>query len=169
MDGHNPKASVSLGRIFGIHVRLHASVLIIVALILVSLAEGAFTLWHPDWPWWTAWSTALAATLLFLASLLTARARSLRGGAQARHRGAADHAVRVRWRGRDLRRTGRSPQRAADRDRWTADEHRYRARRSHSSPRCWYRPTSLRARQPIRSLRWCRCRRSRRSAYGLRR
>lgn len=64
-------ASVSLGRIFGIHVRLHPSVLVIVALILVSLAEGAFKHWHPDWPWWTAWSTALAATLLFLASLLT--------------------------------------------------------------------------------------------------
>jgi hypothetical protein len=68
----NPMAAgVSLGRIFGIRVLLHPSVLVIVALILVSLAEGAFKHWHPDWPWWTAWSTALAATLLFLASLWT--------------------------------------------------------------------------------------------------
>ncbi len=86
MDGHNPKASVSLGRIFGIQVRLHASVLIIVALILVSLAQGAFAHWHPDWPWWMAWSTALAATLLFLASLLT---HELAHSVVARRRGIA--------------------------------------------------------------------------------
>lgn len=66
--------------------RLHASVLLIVALILVSLAQGAFRYWHPDWPWWLAWSTALAATLLFLASLLT---HELAHSVMARRRGIA--------------------------------------------------------------------------------
>jgi Zn-dependent protease/CBS domain-containing protein len=86
MDERNAKASVALGRIFGIQVRLHASVLVIVALILVSLAQGAFRHWHPDWPWWMAWSTAFAATLLFLASLLT---HELAHSVVARRRGIA--------------------------------------------------------------------------------
>lgn len=91
MDASNRAASVapagvSLGRIFGIRVRLHPSVLVIVALILVSLAQGAFRHWHPDWPWWTAWGTALVATLLFLASLLT---HELAHSLVARRRGIA--------------------------------------------------------------------------------
>ena len=79
-------AGVSIGRVFGIRVRLHPSVLVIVALLLVSLAQGAFRHWHPDWPWWTAWATALVATLLFLASLLT---HELAHSLVARRRGIA--------------------------------------------------------------------------------
>jgi Zn-dependent protease/predicted transcriptional regulator len=91
VDGRNPSASIgsmgiSLGRIFGIRVRLHPSVLVIVALILVSLAQGAFRNWHPDWPWWTAWATAFVATVLFLASLLT---HELAHSLVARRRGIA--------------------------------------------------------------------------------
>ena len=91
MDRQNANPSVapvgvSLGRIFGIRVRLHPSVLVIVALILVSLAQGAFRNWHPDWPWWTAWATAAVATLLFLASLLT---HELAHSLVARRRGIA--------------------------------------------------------------------------------
>ena len=91
MDAPNRAATVapvgvSLGRIFGIRVRLHPSVLVIVALILVSLAQGAFRHWHPDWPWSTAWSTAFVATLLFLASLLT---HELAHSLVARRRGIA--------------------------------------------------------------------------------
>ena len=84
--GSGAPVGVSLGRIFGIRVRLHPSVLVIVALILVSLAQGAFRNWHPDWPWWTAWATAFVATVLFLASLLT---HELAHSLLARRRGIA--------------------------------------------------------------------------------
>ena len=91
MDGPNRTGSValvgvSLGRIFGIRVRLHPSVLVIVALILVSLAQGAFRHWHSDWSGWTAWATAFVATVLFLASLLT---HELAHSLVARRRGIA--------------------------------------------------------------------------------
>jgi len=46
------------------------SLLIVFALITVSLAWGMFPVWHPDWSPGLAWITALAAAVLFFASVL---------------------------------------------------------------------------------------------------
>ncbi len=59
-----------LARLAGIDVYLDWSLLIIFALVAVSLGGGAFPAWHPDWAAGTAWATALAAAVLFLASVL---------------------------------------------------------------------------------------------------
>ncbi len=61
---------MSLGRIFGIEIRLDFSVLIVFALVVYSLGAGLFPRWHPTWSPSLTWSTALAAGLLFFASLL---------------------------------------------------------------------------------------------------
>ncbi len=56
--------------LFGIEIRLDVSVTVIFFLIVYSLGSGVFPQWHPDWTPMTAWLTALAAGLLFFASLL---------------------------------------------------------------------------------------------------
>lgn len=61
---------VRLGSIAGIEIAVDWSLLVIFALITFSLAIGVFPAWHPDWGPWLAWSTALAAALLFFASVL---------------------------------------------------------------------------------------------------
>jgi Zn-dependent protease len=59
-----------IGRIFRFEVRLDYSVLLIVALLLVNLGGGLFAAWHPDWSPLLRWSTALAAAILFMGSIL---------------------------------------------------------------------------------------------------
>jgi Zn-dependent protease len=59
-----------IGSLFGIEVRLDVSVILIFLLIVWSLAGGLFPDWHPDWSPALRWGTALAAGLLFFASLL---------------------------------------------------------------------------------------------------
>jgi Zn-dependent protease/predicted transcriptional regulator len=61
---------IHLTRIFGIDVTVDWSLLIIVALITTSLASGLFPHWHPTWGPATSWLTALAAAVLFFASVL---------------------------------------------------------------------------------------------------
>ncbi len=61
---------ISLGHIAGIEIRLDWSLLIIFLLISLMLATAVFPTWHPDWSPAVAWSTALAAAVLFLASVL---------------------------------------------------------------------------------------------------
>jgi Zn-dependent protease/CBS domain-containing protein len=63
--------SVRLGSIAGIEVDVDWSLLIIFFLIAFSLAAGVFPAWHPDWSPLLAWVTALAAAVLFFASVLT--------------------------------------------------------------------------------------------------
>src|SRR5690606_28790775 len=46
------------------------SVLIIFGLIVYSLGAGLFPEWHPDWTAELRWMTALAAGVIFFASLL---------------------------------------------------------------------------------------------------
>jgi len=58
-----------LGRVAGIDVYLDWSLLVIFALIAATLALGVFPAWHPDWTPGVAWATALAAAVLFLASV----------------------------------------------------------------------------------------------------
>jgi Zn-dependent protease/predicted transcriptional regulator len=59
-----------LARIAGIDVYLDWSLLIIFTLVTVSLGAGGFPAWHPDWGALTIWSMAVAAAVLFLASVL---------------------------------------------------------------------------------------------------
>jgi len=63
-------SGLKLFDIFGIEIRLDVSVAIIFGLIVYSLAGGLFPQWHPQWAALTAWTTALAAGILFFASLL---------------------------------------------------------------------------------------------------
>lgn len=57
-------------RIAGIDVTVDWSLLIIFALIVTGLATGVFPHWHPQWGPVTIWLTALAAAVLFFASVL---------------------------------------------------------------------------------------------------
>ena len=57
-------------RIAGIDVTVDWSLLIIFALITTSLASGLFPQWHPAWSPAICWLTALAAAMLFFASVL---------------------------------------------------------------------------------------------------
>ncbi len=59
-----------LARILGMDVYLDWSLLIVFALVTTALGGGVFPTWHPDWSPPTAWLTALAAALLFFASVL---------------------------------------------------------------------------------------------------
>lgn len=64
------RGGISLGRLFGIQIRLDFSVIIVFALVVYSLGGGLFPRWHPTWGSALTWSMALAAGLLFFASLL---------------------------------------------------------------------------------------------------
>lgn len=64
------KETLSLGRIAGVRVGLNWSVLVIIALVAVTLAEGRFPDAHPGHPAWAYWASALSAAVVFLASLL---------------------------------------------------------------------------------------------------
>jgi Zn-dependent protease len=61
---------MSLGRLFGIEIRLDFSVLIVFALVVYSLGAALFPRWHPAWGAGLTWGVALAAGILFFASLL---------------------------------------------------------------------------------------------------
>ena len=64
------KGSLSLGRILGIPIRLHASWFLIAALITWSLAAGYFPQTNPGWNSLTYLIVGAAASLLFFASVL---------------------------------------------------------------------------------------------------
>lgn len=64
------RSGLRIGSLFGIEIRLDASVLLIFALIVYSLSASVFTAWHPDWSPALRWTTGLAAGLLFFTSLL---------------------------------------------------------------------------------------------------
>jgi Zn-dependent protease len=63
------RASISLGRIFGIPIGLHYSWFIIAGLITLSLT-GEFSATNPGWGSVVIWSAALATAALFFASIL---------------------------------------------------------------------------------------------------
>jgi hypothetical protein len=84
------RAGLRLFMLFGIEIRLDWSVLIIFTLIVYSLGAGLFPQWHPDWAPATAWLTALAAGVIFFASLLAHHAVSVRR--HGRDRGGRAHA-----------------------------------------------------------------------------
>lgn len=61
---------IRLGRIAGIEIDADWSLLVIFLLIAWLLARGVFPAWHPDWSASRAWGVALAAAILFVASIL---------------------------------------------------------------------------------------------------
>ncbi len=64
------RGGLRVGSIFGIDVYLDSSLLLIFALLVYLLGAEVFPDWHPDWPAASNWSTAVAAGLLFFASVL---------------------------------------------------------------------------------------------------
>ena len=65
-----PERGLRLGSPFGIEVRLDSSLIIIFTLIVYLLGGNVFPQWHPDWARTTNWLTAIAAGVLFFASIL---------------------------------------------------------------------------------------------------
>lgn len=63
-------AGLQLGRIAGVEVGLDWSLLIVFGLIAMALAGGVLPRWHPDWGQAKVLATALAAAVLFIASVL---------------------------------------------------------------------------------------------------
>jgi Zn-dependent protease/predicted transcriptional regulator len=63
------KAQIKLGRIFGIEIGLHYSWFIIALLITLSLV-GQFHEFNPQWGEGVIWTTAIATSLLFFASIV---------------------------------------------------------------------------------------------------
>ncbi|MFD1658165.1 site-2 protease family protein [Streptomyces caeni] len=64
------RATFSLGRVAGIRVGVHWSVLVIFLVILVGLARGGFREAHPDRPAWQYWFASAVTAAVFLLSLL---------------------------------------------------------------------------------------------------
>lgn len=62
--------SVPLGHLFGIEIRLDPSVVLMFALIVITLGQGLFVEWHPDWSTPRQWTTAVVAAGALLGSLL---------------------------------------------------------------------------------------------------
>lgn len=61
--------AVRLGKLLGIEVEAHWSLLIIFGLIAVVLGIGVFPDWHPDWSQALIWTLALATAVLFFVSI----------------------------------------------------------------------------------------------------
>ena len=64
------KNSITIGRVFGIPIKIHTSWFLIFALVTWSLASGYFPSRYPAWSGSLAWTVALATSLLFFLSVL---------------------------------------------------------------------------------------------------
>lgn len=64
------RSSVTIGRVFGIPIKVHSSWFLVFVLITWSLAAGYFPQRYPHWDASLSWTVALATSLLFFASVL---------------------------------------------------------------------------------------------------
>jgi len=62
--------AIRLGRILGIEIFVHWSLVFIFVLVLLNLGLSLLPSWHPDWGSIVTWTTASGAALLFFASVL---------------------------------------------------------------------------------------------------
>lgn len=67
---HPHEGGVSLGRLFGVQIRVDWSLLIIFTLVVLSLGTTLFPTWHQDWGTALVWGVALCAAVLLFASVL---------------------------------------------------------------------------------------------------
>ena len=64
-----PLSGLRVGRLFGISIFAHWSLILIFGLIVVSLGMGVFPQWHPDWSTGMVWGIAFLAAFLFFVSI----------------------------------------------------------------------------------------------------
>jgi Zn-dependent protease/predicted transcriptional regulator len=63
-------AAFRVARVFGIDLRLDASLAVVFLLVSVNLALGLFPAWHPDWGPGLRWGLSVVAAVAFLGSIL---------------------------------------------------------------------------------------------------
>ncbi|WP_225829918.1 site-2 protease family protein [Streptomyces sp. NK08204] len=103
--------TLPLGRIAGVRVGLHWSVLVIVALVTVALGRGRFPDAHPGHAPLLYWALALLTAVVFLASLL---AHELAHAAVARRNGVEVDGITLWMLGGAARLRGEAPTPAAE-------------------------------------------------------
>ncbi|MGW7543187.1 site-2 protease family protein [Streptomyces sp. NPDC054770] len=103
--------SLSLGRIAGVRVGLHWSVVVIVALITVALARGRFPAAHPGHSLVAYWGLAVLTAVVFLFSLL---AHELAHAVVARRNGVEVEGITLWMLGGAARLRGEAPSPAAE-------------------------------------------------------
>lgn len=103
--------SLSLGRIAGVRVGLHWSVLVIVALITVALAHGRLPAAHPGHSPVAYWGLAVLTAVVFLLSLL---AHELAHAVVARRNGVEVEGITLWMLGGAARLRGEAPSPAAE-------------------------------------------------------
>lgn len=103
--------TLSLGRIGGVRVGLHWSVLVIVALVTVALARGRFPVAHPGHSAVVYWALALLTAVVFLGSLL---AHELAHAVVARRNGVQVDGITLWMLGGAARLLGEAPTPAAE-------------------------------------------------------
>ena len=70
IQDNTPVRGLRIGALFGIEIRLDSSLILIFSLLVYLLGANVFPGWHPDWQTGTTWLTAIAAGVLFFASVL---------------------------------------------------------------------------------------------------
>ncbi|WP_369221172.1 site-2 protease family protein [Streptomyces sp. R39] len=103
--------TLSLGRIAGVRVGLHWSVLVIVVLVTLALAQGRFPAAHPGHSALLYWALGLLTAVVFLASLL---AHELAHAVVARRNGVPVEGITLWMLGGAARLSGEAPTPAAE-------------------------------------------------------